>query len=331
MDKKKIRWGIIGCGDVAEIKSGPAFNKIKDSKLLAVMRRNADKAASFAKRHQVPYSYSDADLLLENEEINAVYIATPPSSHLELAIKSLKAGKMIYLEKPMVLNIHEAQLLNKAVHDHRAKLCVAHYRRALPAFQKVKELLDEKAIGTVRLVEINIRQPLHSDLIANTDENWRIVPEISGGGYFYDLAPHQLDLMCFYFGDIEEICGLATNQSRSYEANDMVTGLIKFKSGVHFSGTWAFNIYEKNKEDNCIIYGSEGRVHFSFYGDQVTLDNAKGSQTFNFINPRHIQEPMIQKVVDYFLDDKECNPCSVQEALVVQEIMEKFTRSYGAN
>lgn len=148
---KTINWGIIGCGDVAEVKSGPAFQKAPDSRLLAVMRRNAQKAQDFALRHKVPNWYTSAEDVLENDQINAVYIATPPDSHLKLALAALEAGKHVYLEKPMTLNASEAKKLVAKVETSGSKLTVAHYRRQLPAFLKVKELLGKKAIGDLQI------------------------------------------------------------------------------------------------------------------------------------------------------------------------------------
>lgn len=196
---KKVKWGIIGCGDVAEMKSGPAFQKTSNSELLAVMRRNGEKAKDFAERHNVPTWYNDLDELLKNQEINAVYIATPPATHLEIALKAIKAGKNIYLEKPMALDQIEATKLIEALKVYHVKLTIAHYRRKMPAFLKIKELLEHEIIGRVRLVDIQILQSENPGIIAKTAENWRIDPVISGGGYFHDLAPHQIDLMYYFF------------------------------------------------------------------------------------------------------------------------------------
>tara|TARA_R110002094_G_scaffold193793_1_gene167357 strand:+ start:26 stop:541 length:516 start_codon:yes stop_codon:yes gene_type:complete len=149
-----VVWGIIGCGDVAEVKSGPAFQKCENSELLAVMRRNGDLAQDFAKRHNVPLWYDDADKLLANPDINAVYIATPPSTHLEYALKTLKAGKDVYLEKPMVLSKEEATTLGNAANGSKHKLVVAHYRRFLPMYIQVKDLLDSHAIGDIKFVDL---------------------------------------------------------------------------------------------------------------------------------------------------------------------------------
>ena len=104
---KEIAWGIIGVGDVCEIKSGPAFNSIEGSKLVAVMRRNAALAQDYAQRHSVPKWYDDADALINDPEINAIYIATPPDTHQFYTLKAAKAHKIVYVEKPMARNYKE--------------------------------------------------------------------------------------------------------------------------------------------------------------------------------------------------------------------------------
>src|SRR4051812_48404790 len=149
-----IKWGIIGCGNVTEKKSGQAYNKIPDSKLVAVMRRDAAKAADYAQRHHVGKWYSDAEDLLNDPEVNAVSIATPPASHLVYALRAIKKGLNIYVEKPVTRNAQEAQEMADAVRVSGAKLTVAHYRRALPMFLHVKSLIDSHAVGDIRTVQI---------------------------------------------------------------------------------------------------------------------------------------------------------------------------------
>ena len=104
-----VNWGIIGCGNVTEKKSGPAFNKIEGSRLVAVMRRDASKAEDYARRHGVPKFYSDATLLINDPDVNAVYIATPPDTHAKYAIETMRAGKPAYVEKPMARTIAECE------------------------------------------------------------------------------------------------------------------------------------------------------------------------------------------------------------------------------
>ncbi len=321
----KISWGIIGCGDVAEVKSGPAFKKCEHSELLSVMRRNAEKAKDFAKRHQVPHWTTNAEEILESPKINALYIATPPSSHLEYTLKTIATGKHIYLEKPITLTVDEALQIKTALKNSTSKLVVAHYRRKLPAFLKVKELLQENAIGNIQLAEIRIIQPNKNKLVAQTDENWRLTPEISGGGYFYDLAPHQLDLMLNYFGKPNQIQGFAANQSSFSSANDIVNGIMTFPGKIQFNGIWAFNSSISKRMDSCKIYGEKGIIEFSFFGDKVKLTKLDAEQIFNFEKIPHVQQPMIQSAINYYLS-KEENPCSLENGIEVMKIMETFTK-----
>ena len=200
-----INWGIIGCGDVTEKKSGPAFGKVAGSRLAAVMRRDGIKAADYAARHGVAKWFDDAEKLMAQPEINAIYIATPPASHLAYAFEALQKGFNVYVEKPVTRNATEAVAMSEAAAQWGLKLTVAHYRRALPMFLYVKDLLDNQVIGEIRTVQIRMWQARKPSLVANVENNWRVQPELSGGGYFHDLAPHQLDLMLFYFGQPENI------------------------------------------------------------------------------------------------------------------------------
>lgn len=317
-----IKWGIIGCGDVAEVKSGPAFQKVDNSELIAVMRRNAAKAEDFAKRHQVPFFYDTIDDIINHPEINALYIATPPSTHLEIAKQCLTAGKFVYLEKPMTMDAHEAKELEKFVQENH-KIVVAHYRRNLPAFQKVKELLDAKAIGNVLFADITILQSTTNNVIAKTDDNWRLKPEISGGGYFHDIGPHQVDLMLHYFGKIKKAQGFATSTQNNKVA-DIVNGIIAFENGIQFRGVWNFIASEKEIKDECKIYGEKGTITFSFYGEKVFLNTSDKNEVFSFENPSHLQQPLIEQTVNYFLG-KATNPCTINDGVEVMKILDTFT------
>lgn len=321
---KEIRWGILGCGDVAEKKSGPAFQKIANSKLVAVMRRDAEKAADFARRHQVAKWYSDPESLINDPDVNAIYIATPPDSHEDYAIAALSAGKHVYLEKPMALNGTSAKKIEQKVSEARGKLVVAHYRRALPAFIKVKEILESDLIGIPHLAEIRILQPMKSNLVAASDTNWRTNPSISGGGLFHDLAPHQLDLMINYFGAVEEASGSSENKLKITDADDLVKGNIRFKSGVNFQGLWNFTVPPSESSDSCEITGSKGKVRFSFFGFEAILIQNNFETSFKFQSPQYVQQPMIEKVVAYFLGSG-LNPCSAGEGVQVMQIMDAFT------
>ncbi|MBO9672238.1 MAG: Gfo/Idh/MocA family oxidoreductase [Sphingobacteriaceae bacterium] len=320
----EIRWGIIGCGDVTEVKSGPAFNKVNHSRLVAVMRRDGSKAADYARRHQVPKWYDDATQLINDPEVNAIYIATPPLQHEAYTIEALKAGKPVYVEKPMTLDAKAAQRMADAANKLNVKLCVAHYRRAQPMFLKVKELLVAQVIGDIRLVRLKMLQSPNPALIAKTADNWRINPAISGGGLFHDLAPHQLDLMTYYFGDVKNTMGIAATQQENTEADDLVVGNILFQNGVVFTGSWCFSVAPQDQADRCVIYGSKGHISFPMFGNSILVTTDQSTEEYTFEPLPHVQQPMIEKVVDYFLG-KGQNPCSGEDALITMKIMDDFT------
>lgn len=323
----EVKWGIIGAGDVTEVKSGPAFQQVEHSQLVAVMRRNATKAKSYAERHGVPRWYTDAQQLIDDPEVNAIYVATPPDTHLQYATVALQAGKPVYLEKPMTLNHEEAKALVETQQACGVKLSVAHYRREQPYFKKVKELIDGY-IGTPRIANLRYyQQPLAADILQSPGMQWRLNPEQSGGGLFHDLAPHQIDLMHYFFGGIASSGGMARNQARLYGAADVVSGQVWFENGVLFNGQWAFNVADKF--DVCEVIGSEGKVSFSVFDCQsINLVNGQGVQQFDFEPLPHVQQPMIAAVVSY-IRGAGPNPCSVQEGCNVMAVLDHFVEGYG--
>lgn len=321
---KEIKWGIIGCGDVTELKSGPAFNKVPNSSLVAVMRRDGAKAMDYAQRHHVPKWYDNAEALLNDPEVNAIYVATPPSSHEYYTIEALKRGKPVYVEKPMSVNGSSCIKMAGVSKETGVKLTIAHYRRAVPVFKKVKELIDTGTIGKIRFADMHFYQPALTELAAIPTHNWRINPEISGGGIFHDLAPHLLDLMYHYFGSIRSASGISCNQAGIYPADDIVTGQMIFENGVIFNGIWCFSVPKGEGRDDCIIMGSAGKITFSVFGHTCTLVIGDKTETFEFKAPEHIQQPMIGEVTKYFLGDGP-NPCPPEEAVEVMRVMDTFT------
>jgi len=321
---KQIKWGIIGCGDVTEVKSGPAFNKVPNSELVAVMRRDAAKAADYARRHGVPKWYDDATALINDPDVNAIYIATPPLQHEQYTIQALAAGKPVYVEKPMALNGDAAKRMTAAATASGVKLTVAHYRRAQPLFLKIKALLDENAIGEVRFVSLKMLQPKQNDLIAKAEDNWRLDPTIAGGGLFHDLAPHQLDLMLYFFGNAKKYRGISLNQTKDTMVDDLVTGQILFANDIVFNGIWCFTVAQGENEDRCEIYGSTGKISFPMFGQEIQLTTNEKTEVISFAPLQHVEQPMIEKVVSYFRNETE-NPCSGEEAIKTMELLDAFT------
>lgn len=288
---------MIGCGAVAEVKSGPAFQRADHSSLVAVMRRTGSLAKDYARRHGVPKWYDDADALIEDPEVDAIYVATPPSSHIDYALRGVRAGKPVYVEKPMALNFDECRAMIEAARAADVQLFVAYYRRALPRFLKIKELLDLRAIGDVRFVTMTLHQPPSPEDLDPARLPWRVDPAIAGGGRFVDLAPHMLDFLDYALGPIRDVQGFASNQARRYLAEDLVSGAFVFESSVHGVGTWCFTAFDE--QDMTEIVGSEGKIMYSTFDTRpIVLTTAEGTTELSLENPLHIQQPLIQMVVN---------------------------------
>ena len=323
----QVNWGIIGCGDVTEKKSGPAFSKIEGSTVVAVMRRTASKAEDYARRHGIPRFYTDATLLINDADVNAVYIATPPDTHAEYAIQAMKAGKPVYVEKPMARNIAECEEMIRVSEETGQPLFVAYYRRRLPAYLKIKELIETNAIGTVKCLHVQLHLPLKSEETGpGKAPGWRVFPEISGGGHFHDLAAHQFDYLEYLLGPIKEAKGISLNQAGCYPADDMVTAAFLFESGATGTGSWCFSVPEHFKTDTTVIVGSEGKITFSFFDNtRILVESADGkTQHYDIPHPEHIQQPFIQSIVDQLLG-KGLSPSTGKTGIRSTMIMEWIT------
>ncbi len=297
--KENINWGIIGVGNVTEVKSGPAFYKVKHSNLVAVMRRNAEKAKDYAKRHKVPKWYSNASDLINDDEIDAVYIATPPNLHASYAIEAMKAGKPVYVEKPMAKNYAECKEMLKVSKETGMPLWVAYYRRTLPAFLKAKELVESGTIGKPLMVNIKLYKQAQERNQTKQEMHWHVFPEISGAGHFFDLASHQFDFLDFVFGKVTEAKGMAENLAGLYPAEDTVSGTWKHESGVIGNGSWCFVVDENSVEDYIQIIGEKGEICLPcFSHGKLKLKISSGIKEMKFENPQHISQNLVQQVVD---------------------------------
>ena len=321
---QKIRWGIIGCGNVTEIKSGPAFNKVPNSELVAVMRRDEIKLRDYALRHQVPLTFTNGTDLIQCDQVDAIYIATPPDVRENYAMEAMKAGKPVYLEKPMALNVAACIRLKSASEQLGVKLSVAHYRRNLPLFMAVKKLLDQHSIGKV--LSVNMTMLKYAGDNTKDLNNWRLNPTIAGGGYFYDLAPHQLDLLFYFFGKALSYKGKSYNKAGLYIAEDMVEGEILLEGAIPFKGIWNFCVEKGLEKDEFEIIGTTGSIRFPVFGLEILLEQNGVVQKIPFETPMHNQQNHIEKVVQYFLGKGE-NPCAANDAIQSMEVMESFV--YG--
>jgi predicted dehydrogenase len=320
---KTIRWGIIGCGDVTEVKSGPGFQKADRSSLVAVMRRNGKLAEDYARRHGVPKWYDDANALIADPDVDAVYIATPPYAHKEYTILCAQARKPVYVEKPMGMNFAECQEMIEACHAAGVPLFVAYYRRSLPRFLKIKEMLDTGAIGDIRGVTVSLYMPLPDEL------DWHYTPEVGGGGKFVDMGCHTLDFLDYALGPIRSAAGFAGNLGGHYPVEDVVTGAFEFESGVQAVGIWSFTTFEMF--DKAEIVGTIGKISFSsFDTEPVVLETGTEVTEFAIDNPPHVHQPLTQTIVDELNGVGRC-PSTGESGARTNWVMDQLLASYSPN
>jgi predicted dehydrogenase len=328
MKLDKIKWGIIGCGDVTEKKNGPPLYKLENSSLVAVMRRNGKLAEDYAKRHQVSRWYDDAEQLINDAEVNAVYVATPPNMHAEYAIKAMRAGKPVYIEKPMAKTYAECKRMIQVSEETGVPIFVAYYRRALPLFLKVKELLYNDILGKTLAVNIRFFESSKEQNLSKKQLPWRIKPEIAGAGLFYDMGSHELDFLDFIFGSITKVSGQAQNRAGYYPAEDTVTASFEFESGVLGTGSWSFVVDPSSEEDTIEILGTKGKLWFSCFNPiKLNLQTEQGELFYDFDQPEHVGGNHIQLVIDELRGVGKC-PSTGKSAARTSWVMEEVVKDY---
>ena len=322
---KDISWGFVGCGEVTEKKSGPAFKEVQGSHVEAVMSRNEEKAKSYAQRHDVPKYYTDAIELINDPDVNAIYIATPPSSHATYAIMAMKAGKPVYVEKPLASSYEDCARINRISEETGIPCFVAYYRRYLPYFTKIKELINTDTIGKVSNVQLRFAVPPR-DLDYNSNKNlpWRLQPDIAGGGYFYDLAPHQLDMLQELFGVITRAHGYCANIKHLYQAEDTISACFFFENGLPGSASWCFVSHPSAREDCIEIIGDKGILTFSVFDYKpIKLTTSEGTTNIEIENPPYVQLPIIKSVIEDLQGFGVCTSTSIS-ATPVNWVMDRI-------
>ena len=305
---KEIKWGFIGCGKVVQDKSGIAFNTVPDSSIFAIMRRNLEDAHTSANLFNAQYWFDNINDLLASG-INAVYIATPPGLHYKQAMACCDAGKPVYIEKPFARNYTEAYSITEAFRKREVPLYVGHYRRALPRFIKIKQILDENQIGKVCSVDFKLNRIFSKQEALN-------------------IAAHTLDIIAFLFGDINEINGFAVNNGTECPLEDTV--VLSFQTKKRIIGTACFNCISNEKSDRMIVKGTKGSLEFSIHGRHDIVVNNYVSNSIDIIeikDPKVIEEPMIKSVVDDLLKRGDC-PCTGEDALstylAIDKVLDNF-------
>jgi len=232
--------------------------------------------------------------LLADREINAVYIATPPGSHLEIALKVAAAGYPLYVEKPAARTAKECETMERAF--AKLPLFVAYYRRAYPRFVKLKQDLAAGRLGTIQSVSyVFSRRPAPPRA-----GDWRLDAERSGGGKFVDIGSHALDLIDFLLGPLDRVRASARGPAGHVETK--VEMHFRIGNSIDGTATWSFEASES--EDLLEIRGSTGSVRVPSAMNGRELVWADGVESYDAPDP--VQGPLVETVVNAILDGADC-------------------------
>lgn len=309
---RPLRWGIIGCGEVCEVKSGPAFYKCQNSTLSAVMRRSEEKVQDYARRHNVPKFYTNIDDIIQDSEVDCLYVATPPGGNrVEIASKIAKAGKPCYMEKPLGRDHQESMEIVNIFKEAGIPIYVAFYRRYMPKFVSVKEeVFDRNLIGDISGVSVTLNWPRHLE----DKQHWHYKKEVSGGGLLLDVGCHMLDIVDHMVGPILDCQGIAIQSIKDQGfvdggVEDNVRGFWKHKleDGSIIGGSCSFNFCAGGEsQDEIKIIGTKGTVAFSCFDAKpatVVLENE--TKILDAPHPDHVHQPLVQRITDELIEARE--------------------------
>ena len=285
--EQPVRWGLVGCGDIAEKRVAPALQAARESKLLVCSRKQPARLWEFQQRHNIPKGYPDPANIFADPDIDAVYLATPVFLHCLHTIEAAEHGKHVLCEKPMAMDAAECRRMVDACRSHGVKLGIAYYRRFYPVVQKIQELLRAGVLGKVVLVRTTLVEPTPLEPAA-----WRFVPDQGGGGLLMDMASHRLDLLCMLFGQPLSVSALTDTRELNISVEDTGSLLIQFAGGVQAAVFASHCIHAPM--DEFEIYGTRATLRVSpLNGSELQLLGGH-SETFHLPKADNVHLPLIE-------------------------------------
>jgi len=290
-----IRWGILGAGDVAERRVADAIRGHSDSQLVAACRRNPKKLKEFCDRFDVPRAHTSDTALIADDQIDAVYVATPVSFHRPQTIAAAQVGKHVLCEKPMAMSVSECDEMIDACHHHQVRLGVAYYRRFYPVVSRIKQLIGDGEIGEVLTVSVSCAT--HFSMTPQDQGYWRVQPELGGGGSLMDIGSHRINLLLDMFGKVQDVQSFCDTTAVDYESENCASLLLRFKSGVHCNLQAVFGT--PVDPDEIAIMGTRGRIVTSpLNGGGLTIQSGSNQRIEQHPPPDNFNLPLIANFVE---------------------------------
>jgi predicted dehydrogenase len=301
MTIERVRWGLTGCGDISRKRVAPAVRDSSHSELIAVNRGQPQLAESFAKEFGARRWYEDWRELLRDDEINAVYVATPVNLHCPQTVAAAEAGKHVLCEKPMALNVEECDRMIAACEANNVKLGIAYYRHFYPVIARIKELLKSGEIGVPVMVQVNSFERFNPG--PDHPRAWLLRKEASGGGPMFDFGCHRIEVLANMLGPIAEVKATMGRSLFEREVEDTAIAMFRFESGVF--GSLAVTHAAREPQDTIDLFGSEGSIHVTALTEgRMRVVTADGERDEVHPSASNIHQPLIADFVDAVINDR---------------------------
>ena len=298
---EKLRWGLIGCGDISRKRVAPAIKDLDQCELVAVARANYTKAESFTKEFSAKRWYKEWQDLINDDEIDAVYLATPVYLHAEQTIAAAKAGKHVLCEKPMALNAKYCERMIETCKEHNVTLGVAYYRHFYPVINRVKEIISSGEIGEPTVVEIQAFEWF--DRKPGEPRYWLLEKEKSGGGPMMDFGCHRIEVLQHLFGKVKEIQSQLFNIHFNREVEDTAYVSLLFENNTQAIIRVTHAAYEAR--DTLDIFGTKGSIHIPVLnGGAITIKTEKDERTENHPPNKNVHQPLIEDFTNAVLENR---------------------------
>ena len=289
-----VGWGIIGIGNIADRVTAPAMAQAKNNRLVAAMRRDLSRARELAEKHGASKAYGSVEEVLRDDEVDAVYVATPVHAHASQTIQAAEHGKHVLCEKPMAMNPEECERMVEACEANGVKLMVCYYMRFNRRHQKIKELIAAGEIGQVTAARVSL-----SGLSPVNTQSWRQRPELSGGGNLVDTGSHCVDLLRYLVGEVTQVSALVNTLAFGYAVDDTATLLLNLDNGAHavVSSHGSTLIPDEQESSSLAIYGTGGTIlssplHDKFSRGTLKVMNGTQQAEYHFEQSTHV--PMLE-------------------------------------
>ncbi|MEQ1604940.1 MAG: Gfo/Idh/MocA family oxidoreductase [Pyrinomonadaceae bacterium] len=299
---KKIRWGMIGAGDIVRKRVAPAMQEVANSELVAISRGRAELAAAFAGEFGVEKWYADWREMLTDTEIDAVYIASPVFMHAEHTIAAAEAGKHVLCEKPMAIDVAECDRAIAACAANNVKLGVAYYRRFYPVIERIRQAFRDGEIGKPVFAQINTFESFNPG--PDHPRRWFVEKAKSGGGPMMDFGCHRLEILLDLFGKASRVESINANVVFEREVEDTSAALIQFESGTCASLVVTHAVQESL--DTFDIFGTAGAIHISSLNSgEIRIVKGAETKTESYPPSPNFHSPLIEDFADAILNGRE--------------------------